>query len=92
MAHYNVDEEVRLIHMHTERVSKEKGRSGMEATFGEIFSDSQVEQVFESLVGSLKAAKRRGILDFPGQLLLMPTHKDTMITLKEPYDDSKYQK
>jgi hypothetical protein len=34
-------------------------------------SDSEVEQTFESLVGSLKAAKKRGILNFEGQMLLM---------------------
>ena len=35
-------------------------------------------------VGSLKAAKKRGILDFQGQMLLMPMHKDVVLTLKEP--------
>jgi hypothetical protein len=43
-------------------------------------------------VGSLKAAKKRGVLDFPGQLLLMPTHKDTVVTLKKAYDANDYKK
>jgi hypothetical protein len=58
----------------------------------QIFADEQGEQIFESLVGSLKAAKKRGVLDFPGQLLLMPTHKDTVVTLKKAYDANDYKK
>jgi len=55
-----------------------------------FFNDEKVEQTFESLVGTLKAAKKRGILDFPGSLLLMPTHKDVVITLKEAYSENLY--
>jgi hypothetical protein len=60
-------------------------------------------------VGSLKAAKRRGLIDFKGQvskknkktfqpqiltgsqMLLMPVHKDVVITLKVPLDPSEPQ-
>lgn len=89
---YNVDEEVRQVLEHVQRLA---GKS-CAVTFGTLFQDEQVEQVFESLVqprlfvyffsccqaGTLKAAKKRGLLDFPGHLLLFPTHQDVKITLK----------
>jgi len=45
-----------------------------------------VEQTFESLVGTLKAAKSRGIIDFKGHLLLFPTNKDTVISILTPFN------
>ena len=35
-------------------------------------------------VGSLKAARRNGVLDFKGQMLLMPVHKDVELHLLQP--------
>jgi len=87
MAHYDVDEECRLVHFHVDRISKEKG-TPLSCTFGALFE--QTEQVFESLVGSLKAARKRKVIDFPGQLLLMPVNKDVVITLSRPYDPQEY--
>ena len=49
--------------------------------FGQLFRDEQLEQQLESLVGSLKAAKKRNLLTFPGQMLLSPAHDDVDIVL-----------
>jgi len=87
MAHYDVDEECRLVHFHVDRIGKEKGTPG-NCTFGQLFVET--EQVFESLVGSLKAARKRKVIDFVGQLLLMPVNKDVVITLAKPYDPADY--
>ena len=81
MASYDVDREVELVITHMKRVGKQQADGSYKTTFGEFFNDPEVEQTFESLVGSLKAAKRRGILQFQGQMLLMPTHKDVVLTL-----------
>lgn len=35
-------------------------------------------------VGSLKAARRKGVLKFDGQMLLMPVHKDVELHLVTP--------
>jgi hypothetical protein len=51
------------------RLSAEKDGE-ISTTFGKIFKDEVLEQQLESLVGSLKAAKKRGILTFEGQMLL----------------------
>eukprot|EP00727_Mastigamoeba_balamuthi_P006899 m51a1_g283 putative costars family protein abracl (87) ;mRNA; r:324068-324468 len=82
--HYDVDREVQLVQQHMARVGHKQADGTYTVTFGEFFNDSEVEQCFESLVGSLKAAKRRGVVKFEGQMLLMPTHKDVVLTLVQP--------
>lgn len=81
MSNYDVDREVELVVMHMQRIATPQPDGSYQITFGEFFNDPEVEQTFESLVGSLKAAKRRGLLNFQGQMLLMPTHKDVVLTL-----------
>jgi len=39
-------------------------------TFGELFDDEKVSNYYEALVGTLKAAKKRKMITFKGQLLL----------------------
>ena len=39
-------------------------------TFGELFDDESVSNYYEALVGTLKAAKKRKMITFQGQLLL----------------------
>ena len=82
---YSVDREVELVIHHMKRVGKPQADGSYQCTFGEFFNDEQVEQVFESLVGSLIAARRRGALKFAGPMLLMPTHKDVVLTLNPGY-------
>lgn len=81
MSNYDVDREVELVVMHMKRIGTQQPDGSYQITFGDFFNDPEVEQTFESLVGSLKAAKRRGLLNFQGQMLLMPTHKDVVLTL-----------
>ena len=38
--------------------------------FGILYDDDKVQQYYEALVGTLKAAKKRGIISFESQLLL----------------------
>lgn len=37
-------------------------------TFGELFDDEEGQQFFEAIVGTLRAAKKRGVVDFKGQV------------------------
>jgi len=54
-----------------------------EVSFGELFDDDQVANYYEALVGTLKAAKKRGMIDFKGQMLLKGAHDKVMITILE---------
>ena len=62
--------------------------------FGVLFKDEILEQQLESLVGTLKvihclvvlkrkAARKRGVIDFQGQLLLQGAHDNVDIILKK---------
>ena len=42
--------------------------------FATLFDDDECQQTLESLMGTLKAAKKRGIITFEGQLLLKGSH------------------
>lgn len=54
-----------------------------EVLFGELFDDDQVSNYYEALVGTLKAAKKRGLIDFKGQMLLKGAHDSVKITIVE---------
>eukprot|EP00005_Dracoamoeba_jomungandri_P004902 CAMPEP_0174251806 /NCGR_PEP_ID=MMETSP0439-20130205/1514_1 /TAXON_ID=0 /ORGANISM="Stereomyxa ramosa, Strain Chinc5" /LENGTH=104 /DNA_ID=CAMNT_0015332221 /DNA_START=16 /DNA_END=330 /DNA_ORIENTATION=- len=81
---YDVDHEVVLVQWYAAKVGTKQDDGTYKCTFGDLFYDEEAEQIFESLVGSLKAARRQGVLNFPGQLLLMPVHKDVELHLLKP--------
>ena len=51
--------------------------------FGELFDDDDVQQYYEALVGTLKCAKKRGVIHFKGQILLKGIHDKVTITIVE---------
>jgi len=60
------------------------GEDGVdEVTFGELFDHPDVEQYYEALVGTLKAAKKRGLIDYKGILLLKGVSDKVVITIKK---------
>ena len=50
-------------------------------TFGRVFSDEILEQQLESLVGTLKAAKKKKLVQFEGEMLLQGAHDHVEIRL-----------
>eukprot|EP00039_Didymoeca_costata_P018248 m.332750 g.332750 ORF g.332750 m.332750 type:complete len:84 (+) comp16999_c0_seq1:50-301(+) len=80
---YDVDHEIELLVTCLKRICKDQEDGTKAVTFGEIFKDEILEQQLESLVGTMKAAKKRGIIDFKGQMLLQGAHDDVVVTLKE---------
>lgn len=65
------------------QLTKDISRLGTNGTvpFGTLFDDPEVEQYYEALVGTLKAAKREGLVTFEGQMLLKGAHDAVPITL-----------
>ncbi|CAI9283017.1 unnamed protein product [Lactuca saligna] len=51
-------------------------------TFGLLFHDDRYANIFEALVGTLRAAKRRKLLTYDGELLLQGVHDNVEIVLK----------
>lgn len=53
----------------------------VKVTFGTLFHDDQCANIFEALVGTLRAAKKRKVLTYEGELLLQGAHDNVEITL-----------
>jgi hypothetical protein len=51
--------------------------------FGVLFDDDKAQSYYEALIGTLKAAKKRKIVDFKGQMLLKGMHDKVPIVLLE---------
>lgn len=49
--------------------------------FGVLFNDDRCANIFEALVGTLKAAKKRKVISFQSELLLQGVHDDVDIVL-----------
>ena len=52
----------------------EQDETSISIPFGQLFDDEQVTQYYQALVGTLLTAKKRGYVEFPGQMLLKGTH------------------
>mmetsp|Transcript_12894 Transcript_12894/g.26756 ORF Transcript_12894/g.26756 Transcript_12894/m.26756 type:complete len:89 (+) Transcript_12894:128-394(+) len=76
-----VDDEIEQLLIDIRRIGDEPGSPRVK--FGELFDDDDVQQYYEALVGTLKSAKKRGVIDFKGQMLLKGMHDDVVITISE---------
>jgi len=74
---YSVDEEIEKLIPICRRLCNQQGTF----TFGQIFYDDEAAGTFESLVGTLKAAKKRGIVAFKAEVLLQGAHNAEVIKL-----------
>lgn len=67
-----------------------KGLFGLpvQVKFGTLFNDDRCANIFEALVGTLRAAKKRKLLKFDGELLLQGVHDNVDVILLKPVDKS----
>ncbi|KAH9509782.1 hypothetical protein Btru_045173 [Bulinus truncatus] len=77
----NVEHEVQLLVQEIKRLGKEGASGKHEVTFGTLFNDDQCANIFEALVGTLRAAKRKKIVKYDGELLLQGVHDNVIISL-----------
>lgn len=56
----------------------------LKVPFGVLFHDDRCANIFEALVGTLRAAKKRKIVTYDGELLLQGVHDNVEIVLKPP--------
>ncbi|XP_047323323.1 costars family protein [Impatiens glandulifera] len=81
----NVEEEVERLKEEIKRLGKAQDDGSYTVTFGVLFNDDQCANIFEALVGTLRAAKKRKVLKFEGELLLQGVHDNVeVILLPEP--------
>ena len=76
----NVEHEVKLLVEEIKRLGSPKDGK-VAVKFGVLFSDDRCANLFEALVGTLRAAKRKKIITYDGELLLQGTHDNVDIIL-----------
>ncbi|KAF9610468.1 hypothetical protein IFM89_022432 [Coptis chinensis] len=78
----NVEEEVERLIEEIKRLGQTQPDGSFKVTFGVLFHDDRCANLFEALVGTLRAAKKRKILTYDGELLLQGVHDNVDIILK----------
>ncbi|WOG84630.1 hypothetical protein DCAR_0103814 [Daucus carota subsp. sativus] len=78
----NVEEEIDRLREEIQRLGKIQADGSYKVTFGVLFNDDRCANIFEALVGTLRAAKRRKVLTYDGELLLQGVHDNVEIILK----------
>jgi len=77
----NVDHEITMLKEEIRRLGTPNAEGKYVVTFGVLFSDDRCANIFEALVGTLKAAKKRKIVAYASELLLQNVHDHVEITL-----------
>ena len=77
----NVEHEVQLLIQEIKRLGSPNGDGQMVVKFGVLFADDKCANLFEALVGTLRAAKRKKFIKYDGELLLQGVHDNVDIVL-----------
>ena len=77
----NVAHEIELLQTEMKRLGTKNADGQFQVNFGVLFSDDRCANIFEALVGTLRAAKRKKIVEFEGELLLQGVHDNVPIIL-----------
>ncbi|GAB0186767.1 costars family protein ABRACL [Grus japonensis] len=77
----NVEHEINLLVEEIRRLGTKNADGQVSVKFGVLFADEKCANLFEALVGTLKAAKRRKIVTYQGELLLQGVHDNVEIML-----------
>ncbi|XP_078505495.1 costars family protein ABRACL [Lissotriton helveticus] len=77
----NVQHEVQLLVEEIQRLGTKGADGQYRVKFGVLFADDRCANLFEALVGTLRAAKRKKILSYDGELLLQGVHDHVDIVL-----------
>ncbi|XP_068657385.1 costars family protein [Aristolochia californica] len=80
----NVEEEVERLKEEIKRLGQVQQDGSYKIKFGVLFNDDRCANIFEALVGTLRAAKKRKFVTYEGELLLQGVHDNVEITLKLP--------
>ena len=77
----NVEHEVELLVQEIKRLGKPNDDGQIVVAFGTLFVDDRCANLFEALVGTLRAAKRRKIIKYDKELLLQGVDDNVEILL-----------
>ncbi|XP_040016236.1 costars family protein ABRACL [Gasterosteus aculeatus] len=77
----DVSHEITLLVQEIQRLGSKSADGQTKVKFGILFNDEHCANIFEALVGTLRAAKRRKLINFEGELLLQGVHDNVDIVL-----------
>ena len=77
----NVEHELGLLVTEIKRLGHSNSDGQFLVTFGVLFSDDKCANLFEALVGTLRAAKKRKIVKYDKELLLQGVDDNAEIFL-----------
>ncbi|XP_040206472.1 costars family protein ABRACL [Rana temporaria] len=77
----NVENEVKLLVEQMHRLGTRGPDGKLKVKFGVLFHDDQCANLFEAMVGTLKAGKRKKLLTYDSEMLLQGVHDDVEIVL-----------
>jgi len=77
----DVGNEVKMLLEEIKRLGTENGEGKISVEFGVLFNDDRCANIFEALVGTLRAAKRKKLITYEGELLLQGVHDKVPITI-----------
>lgn len=78
---YDVDHDIQQLAGHIRRLGTTSDQVTFVVTFKTLFDDDSVAQTLESLAGTLKAAKKKGIVKYGPELLLQGVSDQVEISL-----------
>mmetsp|Transcript_7867 Transcript_7867/g.20814 ORF Transcript_7867/g.20814 Transcript_7867/m.20814 type:complete len:84 (-) Transcript_7867:302-553(-) len=79
-----VEDEVRDVIKFIQKLGKPNADGKMVLTFGEYFGSDEVQNTLENPFATLKAAKKRGVIDFEGEMLWQGQHNHVELILLNP--------
>jgi len=83
----NVEHEVKLLIEEIKRLGSPNEEGKISVRFGVLFNDEKCANLFEALVGTLRAAKRKKIIQYEGEMLLQGAHDNVpIVLLKDSYE------
>ena len=82
----SVEREIGHLKRFIRKLGTQNDKGQYVVTFGVLFDDDEAANTFEAIVGTLKAAKKRKIISFKGQMLLKGAHDNVKITLLKDND------
>ena len=86
-----LDAEIARLPSDIARIGSSEKAGSEKCSFGALFDDEIVQNHYEALVGTLKSAKRRGIVTYKGQMLLKGMHDEVMIEVVEKGGEKESQ-
>ncbi|XP_068432596.1 costars family protein ABRACL [Clinocottus analis] len=79
----NINHEVEMLVEEINRLGSKNANGQTSVKFGVLFNDDRCANIFEALVGTLRAAKKRKVINFEGELLLQGVHDNVDVILLE---------